>query len=122
MGRVSTRAGLAASQASMAAARSMQPADLVLALEQHLSREGVDLEGDVLVARQMHDLRLEIDGDLGFRLGSELVEELTVRVLVHDDRQQAVLERVAAEDVGEAGRDDGPDAPRRQRPGRVLAR
>ena len=39
-----------------------------------------------------------------------------------DDRQHAVLEAVAAEDVGEAGRQDGPDAPRRQRPRRVLAR
>ena len=41
---------------------------------------------------------------------------------VDDDRQQAVLERVALEDVGAAGRDDRLDAPGDERPRRVLAR
>ena len=37
------------------------------------------------------------------------------------DRQDAVLEAVVVEDVGEAGRDDAADAEIEQRPGRVLA-
>ena len=40
----------------------------------------------------------------------------------HGDRQQAVLQRVVAEDVGEAGADDGADAPGHERPRGVLAR
>src|SRR3546814_11421344 len=42
--------------------------------------------------------------------------------VVEDDRQQAVLERVAAEDVRDLAADDGTQAEVAQRPGRVLAR
>src|SRR5690606_36015032 len=41
--------------------------------------------------------------------------------LVEHDRQQAVLEAVAVEDLGEARRDDRTDAPVGQRPRSVLA-
>ena len=85
-------------------------------------REGIDLERQVLVAGQVHQLGLQVHGHLGIGLGRELVEELAVGVLVDDDRQQAVLERVVAEDVGEAGREDGPDAPRGEGPGSMLTR
>ena len=45
--------GFAASQASIASDARQHPADLVGAGEEHLAREGVDLERDVLVARQV---------------------------------------------------------------------
>ena len=40
----------------------------------------------------------------------------------HGDRQDAVLEAVVVEDVGERGRDHAADAEIEQRPGRMLAR
>ena len=43
-------------------------------------------------------------------------------VAVDDDRQQAVLERVAPEDVGERGADHRAEAEAGERPRRVLAR
>ena len=74
-------------------------------------REGIDVEGHVLVTRQVHDRSSRSTVIIGLGLGRELVEELSMRVLIDDDGQQAVLERVAAEDVREARGDDGPDAP-----------
>ena len=43
------------------------------------------------------------------------------RVLIHDDRQQAVLQRVVAEDIRDLGADHRPEAAIQQRPRRVLA-
>ena len=45
-----------------------------------------------------------------------------MRLLVDDHGQQAVLEAVGAEDVGELGADDGLEAEILQRPRRVFAR
>src|ERR1019366_5871804 len=40
----------------------------------------------------------------------------------HDDGQQRILQRVLLENIGEAGGDDGAEAPLGERPGSVLAR
>ena len=58
------------------------------------------------------------------RVGAALgiVHQLVDVFLRQHDRQDAVLEAVVEEDVGEAGRDDAADAEVLQRPGRVLAR
>ena len=52
----------------------------------------------------------------------QLREQRRVGVRLDGDRQQAVLERVVPEDVGERGADHGPEAEAGERPGRVLAR
>ena len=49
-------------------------------------------------------------------------EQPGVGLLVDDHGQQAVLQAVGAEDVGELGADDGLEAEILQRPGRVFAR
>ena len=49
------------------------------------------------------------------------VEQRLVGFCVHDDGQQAVLEGIVAENIGERGADDGPEAEAGQRPGSVLA-
>ena len=69
--RVSTRAGWAASQASIVGSLAEQVADLVGAGEEHQPGERVDLERQVLVARQVDDLRLEVDRQLGVGFGGD---------------------------------------------------
>ena len=98
-------------------------AELVGAGEQHPLGERVDLERQVVVARQVDDLRLEVDRQLGVRSLAHQLEQL--RVAARARRRSAagrssaqLLRKMSAND----GRDDGPDAPRRERPWRVLAR
>ena len=89
--------------------------DVVEAVEQAVLDLGVDLEACAVPARPAHLLRGEVDlrlagvGDRRDVLGGQL------------DRQQADLRAVGAEDVGEARRDDRPEAVVLQRPRRVLA-
>ena len=72
--------------------------------------KGSTSKGEVLVAGQVDDLGLEVHGQLDVRVGGDELEELAVRLGLDDDRQQAVLERVVAEDVGERGADHGAEA------------
>ena len=60
------------------------------------------------------------DDGVGAALG--VVHQLVDVLLRQRDRQDAVLEAVVVEDVGEARRDHAADAEVEQRPGRVLAR
>ena len=86
--------------------------------------ERVDLEAQHLVADRPVDLLLlEVDGEgrvLGRR--SPRVCSSVDLLLRKNNRQDAVLEAVVEEDVGEGGRDHAADAEIQQRPGRVLAR
>jgi hypothetical protein len=97
-------------------------AHLIRAGEEHGPGERIDVEGQIVVTREVDDLGLEVDRQFGVRVAPDEVEQLTMSIGVDDDRQEAVLERVVAEDVGEAGRQDRPDAPRGQGPRRVFAR
>src|SRR5690349_13557394 len=98
-----------------------QVAELVGAREEHALGERVDLEVDGRAVRQEDALLGEVDGELGIGLALEQLEQSLVRDPVDDDRQDAVLEAVVAEDVGERRGQDRLHAPRRERPGRVLA-
>ena len=85
-------------------AAGQQVAHLVRSGEQHHPGERVDSNGEVLVAGQVDDLGLEVDGELDVRVGSDELEQVAVLVRLDDDRQQAVLQGVVPEDVGERRR------------------
>ena len=99
-----------------------QVAELVGSGQQHHLGERVDLEGQVLVAGQVNHLGIELDRQFGIWVGRAQLEQLAMPAGFDGDRQQAVLQGIASEDVGEAGRQDGPDAPCNQRPRSMLAR
>src|SRR5918993_586436 len=96
--------------------------DLVRAGQQHHLAERVDVEVERGAIRQQDALLRQVDAQLerGVRLYG--VQQPLVGLGIHDDRQHAVLEGVAPEDVGEAGRQDRPHSPAAERPRRVLAR
>src|SRR5262249_31578511 len=83
--------------------------------------ERVDREARLESVRRLDDLPLEVDRHLhaGLLLG-EPDQSAHLRLLELDG-QQAVLEAVAAEDVGEARGDHGAEAVVLERPRRVLA-
>src|SRR6185437_9308528 len=96
-------------------------ADIVPAIEQALLAEFIDLERDHAAVRTADLLLLQIDRDDGVGTALGIVHQLVDLGLGQLDRQDAVLEAVAIEDVGEAGRDDAANAEIQQRPGRMLA-
>src|SRR5690554_432796 len=96
-------------------------ADVVQAVEQAVLAEGIHLEAVLHAVRTGHGLRLEVDGQLIALVGLGLLEQGVDFFFFQHDRQQAVLEAVVVEDVGEARRDDGAEAVLVQRPGGVLA-
>src|SRR5690606_22829356 len=61
------------------------------------------------------------DGQLVALGGLALLEQFVDLIFLQNDRQQAVLEAVVVEDVGEARCDHGAETVFVQRPGRVLA-
>src|SRR5262249_44898858 len=83
--------------------------------------EGIDLEGDAAAVGTADLLLLEVDGDDGVCASFGVVHQLVDLALRKLNRQDAVLEAVVVEDIGEAGRDDTSYAEIQQRPGRVLA-
>jgi hypothetical protein len=94
-------------------------ADVVEPLEQPPAGVVVDLER----RRQSPGLdaaRLEVDDDLRGRLALDELPELLDDVLGDLRSDQACLAGVAAEDVGEAARDDNLEAVVHQRPDRML--
>ena len=95
--------------------------DVVQPLQQALLARGVDVEGDGLAAVGRDRLRRQIDAQLQPRRGGNAGEQRFDRRGGQHDRQQPVLEAVAEEDVGEAGRDQRTDAEVAQRPDRMLA-
>src|SRR6266545_2470113 len=95
-----------------------QEAQLVDAVHEAVLREAVERERCDGPVRQRDRLRPEID--LHLRAGGR--HELRDRRRLQHDRYEPVLERVVAEDVGDARRDHGPEAVVHERPGGVLAR
>ena len=99
-----------------------QVADLVGPRQQHPLGEGIDVEGQVLVTGQVDQLLLQVDPQLDVGLGRHEVEQLAVALGLDDDRQEAVLQGVVAEDVGEAVEMTARKPHCGERPGSVLAR
>src|SRR3546814_477462 len=86
-----------------------------------LFRSGIDVEGDGAAGRPGDLLLLQIDGDDGVGAARGVVHQQIHLLLRQNDGQNAVLEAVVVEDVGEARRDDAADAGVEQRPGSMLA-
>src|SRR6266567_6902197 len=97
-------------------------AHVVEAVQHTVLAERIDLEMNLLAVGALDGLLGEIDGEprVGALLG--IVHQLVDDFLRQLDRQDAVLEAVVIEDVGEARGDDAADAEIRERPRRVLAR
>ena len=76
-----------------------QEAQLVDAVQQAVARERLERKAHRHAVGQQQRAGLDVDGHLGARV---LEQPLAGRGSSHDDGQQAVLERVAAEDVGES--------------------
>ncbi len=73
--------------------------------------------------RDVADLAVaDVDHDLPLWLGVDAIKEALDRFDRKLRGQQAVLQRVLAEDIGERGREHGTDAPAGQTPDGVLAR
>ncbi len=79
-------------------------------------------EAGARTIRQSEQLLRQVDRDLGLRIGPVSCQQLLVHLLAHHHGQEPVLQGVALENVGEGGRDDRPDPPADERPGRVLTR
>src|SRR5689334_7878135 len=95
--------------------------DVVEAVQQAMLAEGVDVEMDGAAVGTLDLLLLEIDLDDRVGAAARIVHQLGDDVLRYLDRQDAVLEAVVVEDVGEILGDDAADAEVEQRPGRMLA-
>src|SRR5689334_5212215 len=101
---------------------AQREADLVETVQQAVLAEIVDVEAEFLRAvAGRYRLRLEID-DQTESGESRVVEQPVDLVLAQHHGQQAVLEAIGEEDVGERRRDHAAEAVVAQRPGRVLAR
>ena len=96
-------------------------ADIVEPVQETVLAKRVDLELDLFTVRASDHLGFEVDRHhrIGALLG--VLHQLVDDLLGQRDRQDAVLEAVVVEDVGEARCDDAADAEIEQRPGRVLA-
>ena len=66
--------------------------------------------------RQARGLKIDID------LGARMLEQPLRGRFVHHNGQQAVLQGIAAENIGDLGADDCAKSVIKERPGRVLAR
>jgi hypothetical protein len=97
-------------------------ADVVQAVKQAMLFEGIDIELDDTSIRAADFLLFQIDGDRGVGAATGVIHQLVEVFLADDDRQNAVLEAVVVEDVGEAGGDHAADAEVEKRPWGVLAR
>src|SRR6266446_592685 len=101
---------------------AQRQSDVVPAIEQALLAEGIDFEFEAASVGAADFLLLEIDADDGIGAAFRVVHQFVDIGLRQHDRQNAVLEAVVVEDVGEGRRDNAAYAEIEQRPGRVLAR
>ena len=95
-------------------------ANVVEAVEQAVLAKGVDVELEDFAGRRGHALVFEIDVQPVAFIGFHFLNSARSR-LFKRHQQNAVLEGIVVEDVGEARRDDHAKAEILKRPGRVLA-
>ena len=70
-------------------------------LQEAVLAEGIDLEADDAAVGPADLLALEIDGQRRVGAAARIVDQLVDLLLRQHDRQNAVLEAVVVEDVGE---------------------
>src|SRR5487761_134250 len=97
-------------------------ADVVDAVEQALLAELIDFKMHDLAIGARDGLARQVDGEPRIRTLAGVVHQMRHGLSRQRDRQNAVLEAVAVEDVGEARRDHGANAEIEERPRRMLAR
>src|SRR4051794_26370144 len=97
-------------------------ADIVEAAEQLFLARRIDVEGDEAAVGAMDLLRLQVDSQGGIGATVRVVQQLLKVFRGNDNGQNAVVEAVVVEDIGEGGRYHAADAEIQQRPGGVLAR
>src|SRR5690606_37525541 len=97
-------------------------ADIVETVEQAMALEIVEIEGNRAAIGTVNFLGFEIDGEGCIGAARSVVHQLVQLFLSDLDRQDAVLEAVIVEDVGERGRDDAADTEIKQGPRRMFAR
>ena len=98
-------------------------ADVVEPVQQTVLRVVVELERLVEVDGRDGDAPVDdVDHDLDRRVVLDDAHDARHDVLRQLDRHETDLQAVVAEDVGEARRDDGPEAVVLERPDGVLAR
>src|SRR4029453_14227310 len=95
--------------------------DVFEAVQQAWFSETINVEMPRAAVRTLDLLLLEIDLDDGVRAAARIVHQLVDDLLRHLDGQDAFLEEVVVEDVGEILGDEAADAEVEQRPRRVLA-
>src|SRR5258708_6077491 len=95
--------------------------DIVEAVQQAMLAKRIDVEMDGAAVGTLDLLLLQVDLDDGIGAAARIIHQLGDDLLRHLDRQDAVLEAVVVEDVGEILGDDAADAEVEQRPRRVLA-
>src|SRR6185437_6746249 len=96
----------------------LQEAELVDAFQQAMARERFQLEADAAAVGQGDVLSLHVDAQLDARVRQQPL----VLGGGNHDREQAVFQRVVAEDVRDLAAQNRVDAVVQQRPRRVLAR
>src|SRR5690606_12865130 len=96
--------------------------DVVEPVQQAIALEVVDVELDHTAVGTADFLGFEVDGQRRVRAARGVVHELVEILRADRYRENAVLEAVIVEDVGEAGGDHAAYAEIEQRPGRVFAR
>src|SRR5688572_8861534 len=96
--------------------------ELIHAVEEAASGEGIDSERALFSIRKRHGLARKIHGDGAFRRAAQLLHQPRMLGFRDHHRQQSVLERIGPEDIRERLGDDGSEAVIPECPWRVLAR
>src|SRR5207244_9585703 len=95
--------------------------DIVEAVQEEMELEIVEIELDHAAIRAADFLGLEVDRQRGVRAARGVVHQLVQVFRADSDRQDAVLEAIVVENVGERVRDHAANAEIEQRPRRMLA-
>ena len=94
---------------------------LIDAFEKTVPRELVDVELGLHFAWATERLGMQIDLDLGSAVLMDVIHQFGVQIDIDLDWKQAVLERIALEDIGETSRNHCADAPVVEGPRCMLA-
>src|SRR6185369_5988399 len=95
-----------------------QKPQLIHAAQQAMPGERFEFEREAAAVRQF-DITLR---DIDRKFDARMLQQIAMLAFAEHNREQAVLQRVAAEDVGDLARQHGAEPEISQRPRRVFAR
>jgi hypothetical protein len=96
--------------------------DIVQTVQQQMFAKRVDVEVNLLAARSHHNLALQIDSQARVAAELRIVDQRIADRAWQSHRQDAILEAVVEENVGEVRSDDTADAEIEQCPGCMFTR